>query len=156
MPPMPAEYLIVKIFGATELRRKLQGIAARTFDPVPALELIAEDIRQVEKAVFSSQGRRGGGSWKFLDPKTVERKGSDIILIDTGALLRSVSEADSEYSDVYIDRSTLNFGTTHPAAKAMQFGDPKHNIPARPFLRFTMFDHARWRRIIADYIAGRI
>lgn len=50
-----------------------------------ALGFAAEDI--VDQAFTT----RGFGNWLPLKPKTIERKGSDMPLIDTGQLRRSIS-----------------------------------------------------------------
>lgn len=151
--------VVIETLGIPVLQRKLRGMAERSEDVAPAFEIIATDIYRIEEQVFLSQGRRGGGSWQFLQPETLERKlargGSPLILIDTGNLMESVTEEGGE-NVLEIGPDTLVFGTTHPAARSMQFGDEERGIPARPFFNFTEFDRQRWARIIRDWIAGRL
>jgi phage gpG-like protein len=143
-------------FGIDAFVEKLEGVTGRIGFATPALWTIVQDMQRVEEQVFLSQGRRGGGSWKFLSPEyraRKERQGeSPLILIATGDLMESVTESEGRYSDVVVTNNIIVFGTSHPGAATQQFGDTSRNIPARPFLlRFTEYDRARWRRILLDY-----
>lgn len=131
------------------------GIAAEDAIPFWEEEVIP-DMERIEYQMFKSQGRRGGGSWKFLLPETIEakvRKGqSPLINVATGALLTSVSEgygfeAKPEYAVRDVTPLYVKFGTFAPgAAQSQKF---------RPFLRFTKFDRARWARWFVVYCICR-
>jgi len=127
------------------------GVAAG--DAIPFWEdEVIPDVERIEYQMFKSQGRRGGGSWRFLQPETIAakvRKGeSPMINIATGALLTSVSEGSGfdkpEYAIREVTPAMLRFGSSAPGAAESQ--------RERPFLRFTHFDRARWARWFVQYI----
>ncbi len=126
---------------------------------------IGFDILFIEKAVFASEGRRGGGSWKALKPATVRKKGSTQILY-TGAaragyskqgndaLYKSVSQLKAPYQIFEVTGKTLDFGTSAPHADKQQYGAPGKRVPARPFLKFTPADQNRWMNILLEHLTA--
>jgi phage gpG-like protein len=142
-------------------RLKNGAISARTTRPV--MDKIAADMFRVEKAVFSSSGRRGGGSWAKLKDTTVKRKGTSTILRTSGAnpgyssigddaLYNSLTEPGSRYNVLRIGRDSVEFGTDRPDAGVHQYGSRKRNIPKRPFLRFLPSDTNRWTNWITEHL----
>ena len=71
-----------------------------------------------------------GNAWKPLDPKTVEKKGSAIPLIDTGNLRSNIMVVS------HVDKDELRgiIGTNTPYGKYHEFGAPEAGVPRRPFL----------------------
>src|SRR5262245_49475951 len=129
----------IKIYGITETRAMLRrGMAAAEFME-PALERVAIDMMDVVQRNFESQGRRGGGSWKRLDPKWEARKieaGLDPrILIARGALMDSVTRWGAPNQDLRIDNDSIELRSELDYAAAQQFGTGR--IPARPYLDFV-------------------
>lgn len=133
------------------------GMAAA--DAVPFWEEeVLPDMERVELELFRSQGRRGGGSWKFLSPETINakaRKGQNpLINIATGEMLRSLSDPEGQLSGLGGGKSgnairevypnMIRFGTSAPGAAESQ--------TYRPIIRFTKFDRARWARWFVRYI----
>lgn len=127
------------------------------------LHLILLDMMKVEEAVFRSQGRRGGGSWKRLKDSTKEKKGMSKILYTAGAnpnyssygddtLVKSLTEEDAPFQISDTSNNTVLFGTSRPWAAVHQSGSEKRSIPARPFLRFTNYDMARWSRMLEAHL----
>jgi hypothetical protein len=113
------------------------------------------DMMRVEAAQFSSQGRRGGGSWAQLKPDTVRKKGTSEILRTRGAspgyskfpedsLFKSLTEPEAEFQVLHVTKSSIIFGTTHPFAEKLN--------RERPFMRFLATDRARWGRMIAEHL----
>lgn len=144
-------YTILKSFGdeirVAEKLHKMEVAASDTYAP---LLVIAEDMMKAEGALFASGGRRGGGSWARLKPDTIKRKGSTRILYDTGTLEKSLTVPGAEYQVLNIGKDTLEFGTSDPVAGLHQHGTYK--MPARPVIKFTTGDSARWMNIIVGHL----
>jgi hypothetical protein len=127
----------------------------RGVDTRVVMEKIVADMMRVETAIFSSQGRRGGGSWAGLKPDTVRKKGTTEILRTRGAkagyskfpedsLFRSLTEPGAEYQVLDISRNRVLFGTDHPYAEVI--------AERRPFMKFTNVDAERWKAMIAEHL----
>jgi len=52
------------------------------------MELIGVKAQSISQGAFTTKGY---GQWQELSPKTVEKKGSSQILIDTGTLRNSIT-----------------------------------------------------------------
>lgn len=135
----------------------LKSGAKQAVDTRVVMDKIYLDMLRVEAAVFSSQGRRGGGSWASLKPDTVRRKGTTEILMGghgdeygPDALLRSVTEPNAPFQILHITKNSVTFGTDRPYAETQQYGSGRS--PARPFLRFTASDRSRWMGMIAEHL----
>lgn len=137
------------ILEETERLNKGALAAENTKEP---LIKISVQMMEAEDALFASQGRRGGGSWKHIKPETAERKGSSVILIDTGTLRDSLTKPNAPFQILRIGNTELEFGTSAPAAAALHEGSSDGSLPARPLLRFTGGDVDSWIRIIEDHL----
>ncbi len=124
----------------------------RAVDIQPILEIISLEMMDITNTNFTSEGRRGGGSWKRLAPSTIDKKGSSQILVDTGDLVESLTEPDHSMQILNIGLESIEYGTERPWAFVHQHGRRDQSIPARPFLRFLPTDAAKWRDQIGDYI----
>lgn len=152
---MPFEYTIIDFGDTLREAKKLSKSALRGVNFVPVLEHVLEDMMRIERIIFESEGRRGGGSWAGLKESTKRKKGNDQILRTAGsnpnygpaptganALFKSLTEPGAAYQEVAIDRTELWFGTSRPAAGVQLVG--KKNTPARPFMKFLESDIGRW------------
>jgi phage gpG-like protein len=92
----------------------------------------------------ASQGRPQ--SWEKLKPETVERKGHDRILFETGRLMGSISCRASADS--------LRITADVPYAQPLQFGTGSTGLPARPFLIFQDGDINTIVSLIESYITS--
>ncbi len=110
--------------GFDEAEEKLRRIAERLSDMRPVLTIAAQDLKTLIDDRFTTSTAPNGSEWQPLKPETVERKGSDKPLIDTGILRNSINSQAT--------RRTIRFGTNVPYARTHQFG--RGAIPARPFL----------------------
>jgi len=140
-----ARELVIRIFGAEEARERLFQGANRAGSMEPAFEDIAEDMRRITAINFSSEGRRGGGSWAWLSPSRLRQKIKaglpEDILIAHKRLYESVTtDNDDSIADIYKNR--INFGSALDYAASHQFGN--EHLPARPFLRFIESDLEGW------------
>jgi phage gpG-like protein len=133
------------------------------------MERIAIDMMRVEKQVFQSQGRRGGGSWTRLKATTIKKKGiggNNILRTDlaragyskidgvqsSDTLYKSLTRLGSEYQIFRVMNDNVVFGTDRPYAGVHQQGSWLRNIPARPFLRFLPSDQQRWIDLISVHL----
>ncbi|TAM79178.1 MAG: hypothetical protein EPN47_19410 [Acidobacteria bacterium] len=145
----------------------LNLLQAQLSDLSPAMELIAEDIREMEAAQFASAGAGGGTPWAALAPSTVKRKhGAGGILVASGALLDSLTDPASPDHVEAIDKLSLEIGTSLPYATFQQtgagwgFGEglmppaPRrgHGVPMRPLLVMTADRQDRWVGFVTQQI----
>lgn len=156
-------YEVLHSFGTEETANMfLRSGEAAVNAEVPMLK-IAEDMMLVERAVFSSGGRRGGGSWARLKADTVRKKGSTEILrtlnakpgysrVGGDALYKSLSDPGTQYQILRITNDSVTFGTDRPYAGVHQKGSASRNIRARPILRFLPTDVNRWQNWLLRHI----
>lgn len=149
MPPV-SRVLDIKIFGDQIVRRKLFRGAAVAGNMRPGLELVADDMMKVIRTNFESQGRRGGGAWKGLKPKTLQAKlkrGEGArILIASGALMDSMTVRGDPEQKLRVTGKSIELGSYLKDAPVHQRGN--ENIPARPFIKFLPTDRVRWTKIV--------
>lgn len=148
------EFIILDTGDADRFAHKLDLSANAGADFAVPLAEIEADIFRIEKNIFSSGGRYGGGSWKKLSPETIRRKqGRTTILRDTDALYNSVTEPGAQFQILEVTPHTLVFGTDRPWAAVHQYGSPY--VRARPFIRFLPSDVDRWSRMLLNHVVGR-
>jgi phage gpG-like protein len=147
----------IQTYGDQIVARNLQRFGKSAEHAEPALELVADEIRQIEVAVFSGQGRRGGGSWKFLSREWAARKarlGLDPrIMFATERLFRSMTRQGHPDQRVRISGTVLNFESRRPGAVAHQKGIA--HMPRRQFIKFTEEDKRYMAKIIQRYLVER-
>ena len=56
------------------LHDEYEAVARRRLNTIPLMRVIGNQIHQIIKETFISQGRRGGGSWAKLSESTMRRK----------------------------------------------------------------------------------
>lgn len=135
-----AEFLMN--LGLDGLAPRLSGLADRLSDLSPALDRAGEIMHASIMDNFASQGRPQG--WEKLKPETVERKGRDTILLETGRLMGSISCRTS------VDSLRITAGV--PYAQPLQYGAGLAGLPARPFLIFQGGDITTIVSLIGSYI----
>lgn len=131
---------------------KFEMAAEQAKNTAPVMAEISADLFRIEKAIFSSGGRRGGGSWKRLKEDTIKRKGSEQILRSTDALYRSVTEPGAQFQILEVTNTQVIFGTERPWAEVHQFGSANKSRPARPFIKFMPSDITRWDRMLLAHL----
>lgn len=155
---MPKHFLSIEIFGDKIVHRQLLRGAERAGNMKPALWDVREDIFRIIKINFESQGRRGGGSWKFLDPKTVEakaRRGLDPrILIARGRLMNSLTRRGDRDMRSAVTKHNIRLTSTKEYAEVHNFGSADGHIPARPFIEFLPNDKKRWIKMCEASLVG--
>lgn len=152
-----SDYGTPKIVGL-----RLDKSGQNTLGMKKVMELIFIDMLVGNEANIRSGGHRGGGSYAELRPNTLKKKGSAEILYTRGSregykklkgddlLVSSVTQPDAPYQIRRVTRDRVELGTKRPRARVHQYGSSKRNIPARPFLQFTLHDVDRWNGWIAE------
>jgi phage gpG-like protein len=148
----------------------LNVLQAHLSDLSPSMRLIAADIREMEAEQFASAGASGGTPWAALAPSTVKRKrGAGGILVESGALLNSLTDPESPDHVEAIDNLSLDIGTDLPYAGFQQtgagwgFGEgslppaPRHGhgVPMRPLLVLTADRQDRWVGFVAQQVQSQ-
>jgi phage gpG-like protein len=117
------------------------------------LDLVADDMYDIIRQNFMSEGRRGGGSWRAVrDKKTIRTRLSYMILIRTGRLFAAATgQSDEGKATIRPHQVTLRIKV--PYAAVHQFGsNDSRNIPARPYIEFTEHDRDRFRSYMQDHL----
>lgn len=147
------QIFLTEIHGSAEHVALVLAHGARQAEnPIEPLTKISADMFKIEEAVFSSQGRRGGGAWKKLKDDTIKRKGSTNILEDTGALRASLTRPGAPHQVLEVNRLGIVFGTTREFAAVHQHGSTYNNRPARPFIKLMPSDFSRWNRWLLEHL----
>lgn len=143
----------VKVFNGRVVETKFNRMGAKVKDARPAFRRIVDRLYAIEKAMFESGGRRGGGSWKRVSSEWMARKireGRDLRTMHyTGDLRRSLTEPGAKYQVLRVGKTQLVFGTTRPGAEAHQHG---RGVPRRPVIRLTKRDRAMFRDEIRKHL----
>jgi len=135
-------------FGFKEVTRNFEQMGRDAKSIHRALDLVVDAITEVEEAMFNSQGRRGGGSWRRVTQAWQRRKlrhGWDPRTGHARHLLRkSVTYRGDPNMVVRIDpvQGTIIFGSRLPYASVQQRN--------RPYLRFTIHDRRKFAKIIIN------
>lgn len=148
--------------GANKVAATLKRGARSGRDTRVVMDRIVLDMMRVERTIFSSEGRRGGGGWRGLKPDTIKRRGGSTAILRThdvkpgyakygpDALYRSLTETGTPFQILNVTRNTVRFGTSRPYAAVQQSGGGR--TPARPFMRFLPSDEGRWANMIAEHL----
>lgn len=91
-----------------------------------SLPILAEQ----EQRMFDEERDSSGRSWPVLKQSTINRKGHDQILVETGELKKSLTDLNDSFNIHEIQPRELLFGTSDPKALFHQEGTSK--MPARP------------------------
>ncbi|MCO6441341.1 MAG: phage virion morphogenesis protein [Nitrococcus mobilis] len=132
-----------------EIRRVLNALIRRAADLRPAFEDIGEALLNSTRDRFETQQAPDGSPWAPLSPRYQARKrrNRDKILVLDGYLMGLLRyQASDDELRVGTDRI---YGATH------QFGDPRRNIPARPFLGLSEEDRSMVLEVLREYLLGR-
>lgn len=142
--------LSVQIIGLEDVYRKIIRTAVAPSLARSAMDQVATELMRIIEQTFLSQGRRGGGSWRFLQPETVRRKirmGQDPrILFATHALFNSLTNRGDPRQKLRVSNTEVLLGSKLPYARKQQ--------EARPMIKLTRSDKLRIDKIIADHVMG--
>jgi phage gpG-like protein len=146
----------VLVFGDEVVATKFSRMRYDILDASPAFENIADYLFKSTAATFDSQGRRGGGSWKFLTGKWLSRKarhGWDTRILHKGKgtpLRKSVTVRGAPGQILDITPHSILFGSSLEYATRHQFGYKQ--TPKRSFIKLTPGDRLKTRQMIRDHL----
>jgi len=120
-------------------------------------------LRSTDKR-FRDEVSFTGKSWEPLSEITEKRrrkgkkgnKYGNSILRDTGRLFQSVTPAKNDNHVYRLDNSKVEIGTNVIYANVHQFGNPKLNIPARPFLGISEDDEKKINGVFVSWANERL
>jgi phage gpG-like protein len=148
--------LTIKLLGVVEVKEMLQRGMAGANNMKPALELVADEMMYALGKNWSSQGRRGGGSWAQLSESWALFKAnaglSPDILVATGALHDSMTQRDDPDQYLRITSRSVELSTYLPYGVFHTTGT--RNMPQRDFTRLLASDRQQWVKICQDYLAN--
>lgn len=135
--------LELDVFGDQQVNRELLRFADRVVDARPLWDHLILQLRLLEQEQFAMQGDRASGGWLDLADSTIARKAAkgrddpSRILVDSDALLKSLTEPGADDAVHLSEPDMMIFGTTVPYARFHQLGD---GVPQRRFLELTEHD----------------
>ena len=110
--------------GIRQAKRRFNRLGAAAIDLSPAWAEMLEYFFWMEDSVFTSQGRRGGGSWAEDSTEWLARKAREgldpRVNFATWALYDAMTELGAEGQIVEITPNSLRFGTDLPEAGPSQ------------------------------------
>jgi phage gpG-like protein len=147
--------LTYEVEGIGKVEHDMLGMAERALEPRPILEAFAAELRQMEQDLFDAQG---GGKWPPLAASTIERKGHDTILVDSGALEKSLVDEHAEGHLEEIIGNELLFGTNLTSDDGTYYPgllrSGTKNMPARDPLIFQEQDLRRFSKAVQAWLVG--
>lgn len=78
-----------EFYGDEQVVREIMRPANNIDDLRPLWPFVVKLLTDIQREQFATEGGRSGRPWQELEEATIAQKGSDRILIDTGALFRS-------------------------------------------------------------------
>ena len=138
----------IEAFNIKRVKTQFNRLGAASLDATPAFEAARAVIYRIEGALFDSQGRRGGGSWRRDSQDWLlrkQREGLDPrINHATLALRNSLTMPDDPNQVMEITPFSMKFGSTLPYAATTQSN--------RPVIKFTPYDRAALRGVIRTHL----
>ncbi len=125
--------------NANSFERGLQIFAGTLADPSPALATVADDLREMARDQFATEGAAGGTPWAEAAPSTSHRGAGRGLLYRTGALFFSLTDPGATGHVEELDEDSLVFGSSLPYAMFHQTGTGigfgQERVPAHPRAR---------------------
>lgn len=142
----------ISLAGDVQVSRKLLRIGDRAVHAKPAFEAIANVLMGIERRQFESEGRRSSGGWAELKQSTIDAKGDESILFDSGSLMSSLSEDGDEKMTKWATDEFLLFGSKLDYASYHQTGTSR--MAQRRPLELRETDRAGMVKILQMHILG--
>jgi phage gpG-like protein len=116
------------------------------------------DLEADHKAFFDEAQDKHGSPWAPLAPYTIQRKGHDTILIETGALVKSLTQKGAMYAirEFFATGGEMGiiFGTSRPHAVLHMTGTSR--MPARPMVGLTEDRIDKFQQKIGDIVIDEL
>jgi phage gpG-like protein len=141
------------IFGEEQLSRDLLRFSAHVGNAKPALNKVADDMREQIAEQFTTEGDRGSGGWHELADSNIKAKAAEgldpHILRATDDFMNSlVKKGDKWHVEEVTDESLL-LGSKDWIGFLHQKGTSK--MPARKSIDFTELDRRGFIRVLQRY-----
>jgi phage virion morphogenesis protein len=138
------------------LSKRLEGLVKRAGNLTPFFDdASAYMVNVIQHRIYRSKKSPDGADWAPLADSTVDIKGHDTILYETGNLGRSI-HVDAQ------DRSGFIIASDAPYAYYMQNGVKRtggmikgKRVPARPFMGISERNVKVISKMLKDHVAGR-
>jgi hypothetical protein len=139
--------LDVEVKGLAKAVASIEGLAIRSRSLGPLRRGFEEIVNRSAESRFRSQG---GGAWPPLSPDTLrQRQGSgDRMLVDTGALLASLTHKRAEVSE---DELRASPTPDVPYARFVNYGTV--NMPARKLSDLRPSERREAAALVSLYVA---
>lgn len=129
----------MEVFGDKQIDRRLLRFGSRAMRAIPLWNSLYQDLLNIERVQFLTQGAHGSGGWPELSEVTVrekQRKGqSPFILRATEVLFKSLTVSGSLGNIKEIGPSFMRFGSDIPYGIHHQQGTV--HMPMRKPLELT-------------------
>jgi phage gpG-like protein len=152
----------VESFGMELVAHKWRRSTTDAINMKPAFDKVANYFMGSIDRSFSSQGRRGGGSWRRVTPKWAKYKArvkGDPRILHFGVthksqktehLRRSLTKRRASKQVLIINPHGMILESRVSYARKHQFG--RGNTPARPFVKVLPGDRQAAVQIIEDHL----
>jgi len=136
-------------FDASGIIDHLAGVSERLENLSPALEKIGQTLYAVSMESFANETSPWGVPWAQLAERTIKDRGGEAhpILYRTGMLKNSISS-------VVTSANSVEVGANVDYAKYHMRGIESRNLPARPFLGFSLSTPTVLENILANHLRG--
>jgi phage virion morphogenesis protein len=142
---------------ANDLRRLDKRISDLLHDVLnlePAMAEAAQYmVRSTQNRILRTKTSPDGERWEALRDVTVNLKGHDRILFQTGDLAKSIQVADVTNHGFMITSSADYASYMQDGIKRTRGMIKNKTVPARPFMGFSDENKKRIAKIIRDYLA---
>jgi phage virion morphogenesis protein len=138
--------LTYDLSGVAMLQRRVEAIGK--FERRRLLDEIGATVEsQTRRRIEDDKADPEGKAWPaWSDRYAKNRHGNQSLLESKGMLIGSLGYAVALAGDQVEVGSNLIYAATH------QFGDPKRNIPARPYLGLSGEDEAELEEVIDNFL----
>lgn len=139
----------VIILGELQAAKTVEGIKRRAGDTRPVQPSMASELARIERRLFATAGQSGAhGRWAPLSPAYAKRKKGPAILMETQALMKSLTGGVNNLSQR--QPGSFVYGTSDPKAVFHQRGTPKLKI--RRVIDLTQANIASLQKLVRRHI----
>lgn len=146
--------ILIETFGDTQLDRELLRFNERAVNPIPAFEMIMEEVAKLNTEQFDSQGERSSGGWAPLADSTVLYKAANDldprILHATLALRDSLTDRTDSAHEEVVSPEGFMFGSDVGYGEYHQHGTK--NMPMRKPVELTVADREAFVKTLQRYV----
>lgn len=148
-------YIYFEVAGDVLINRRMLRISEFAGDAAPAFEMIGEQMLEIEKLQFESEGERSGDPWTPLQQTTVDRKAAagldPRILHATLALEKSLTTRGGDNRFI-VTPNMLIFGSELEYAGVHQNPKESNPLPRRRPIDFTEADKVGFIKTLQAWI----